>query len=324
MLRRALLSATPALMAAPFIRPARAQGFPSKPVVLIVPYAPGGSMDVLMRALAPELEKVLGQPVVVELRPGAGGNIGAAVVAQQSRADGHTILAASISLSTNVSLMDLGWDPRKDLAPVAGIAALPHLMVVSAQSPYRDLPSLLAAARAKPGEITYGSSGPGTGSHLAGVALAEQAGVQMVHVPFRGSGAVYPDLIAQRVTTLLDVAASSMGQVQSGAVRAIGITSAKRAETLPNVPTIAEQGVPGFSFDTWFGFFTRAGTPPEAIAVLSEATRKALETPAMQERLRQNSAERLPPDPQGFGRYFEADVERWAKLVREGKLARLT
>lgn len=321
--RRALL--TSLALAAPFIAAggARAQRFPDRPVILIVPYAPGGSMDVLMRAMAPELEKILGQPVVVEVRPGAGGNIGAAIVAQQARPDGYTILAASISLSTNVSLMHLGWDPRRDLTPVAGIAALPHLVVVSAESPYRDLRGMLADAKARPGELTYGSSGPGTGSHLAGVALAEGAGVQMTHVPFRGSGAVYPDLMAQRVTTLLDVAASSLGQVQAGAVRAIGITSAHRSASLPDVPTVAEQGVPGYAFDTWFGFFARTGTPPEAIATLSDATRRVLQVPAIQERLRQNSAELLPPDPAGFGRYFEADVERWARLVREGKLERL-
>jgi tripartite-type tricarboxylate transporter receptor subunit TctC len=327
--RRTLLAASLGVaslgLAAPFIigRNASAQGFPSRPVVLIVPYAPGGSMDVLMRAMAPELEKVLGQSVVVELRPGAGGNIGAAQVAQQSRPDGHTILAASISLSTNVSLMNLDWDPRQDLTPVAGIAALPHLVVVSADSPYRSLQDLLAGAKARPGELTYGSSGPGTGSHLAGFALAERAGVQMTHVPYRGSGAVYPDLIAQRVTMLLDVMASSLGQVQSGAVRAIGITSAKRSSILPEVPTVAEQGVPGYAFDTWFGFFARKGTPPETVSILSEATRKVLQVPSVQERLRQNAAELLPPEPAAFGRYFEAEVERWARLVREGKLERL-
>lgn len=310
-------------LAGPLSAAAAAQTFPDRPVTMVVPYAPGGSADVLARVIAPEMAQTLGQPVVVELRPGAGGDIGAAHVATQARADGHTLLLGSLSLATGPSLKSLAFDPLRDLAPVGGIGAVPHLVVVSPESPYRTLQDLLAAARARPGEISFGSSGPGTGSHLAGELLGASAGVQLLHVPYRGSGAVYPDLIAQRITMLIDAMGSSSGQVQSGAVRAIGITSARRSEALPEVPAIAEQGLPGFEFSIWLGFFVRAGTPPAAVGRLEAANRRALGAPAVRERLRQAAAEPIPADAAGFGRYFEADVARWAELARAGRPQRL-
>jgi len=302
---------------------ARAQDYPDRPVTMIVPYAPGGSADVLARAIGPAMSEVLGQSVVVELRPGAGGNIGANYVASNARADGYTVLFASISLSTAPALQDIPFDPVKDLVPVFGLGAIPSLMVVSPASPFRGLADVLAAARARPGEVTFGSSGPGTGSHLAGELLAAQAGVTFTHVPYRGSGAVYPDLIAQRISFLLDVAGSSAGQVSSGAVRAIGITSTTRAEAFPTVPTIAEQGVPGYEFLTWFGFFVRTGTPPEALQRLEAALQHALKAPIVQERLRQASAVPVPHEPAAFGRWYRNEVERWQSMVQSGRLARL-
>ena len=317
MLRRAFI-ATAAL---PLV--ARAQGFPDRPVTLVVPFAPGGSADVLARALAPAMAEVLGQPVVVELRPGAGGNIGAAHVAQGPRADGHTLLLASLSLSTAPALQSIPWDPLRDLAPVAGLGAIPNLLIVSPNSPYRDLAGLLAAARARPGAISYGSSGPGTGSHLAGALLAAQAGVDMLHVPYRGSGAVYPDLIAERIGFLLDVAGSSAPQVVAGTVRALGITATQRAAAFPDLPTIAEQGLAGFSFLTWFGVFARAGTPEPALHRLEAAVLAGLATPAVRDRLAQAGALPIPAPAAGFGAWFAAEVARWQAMVREGKIARL-
>ena len=320
MLRRSLL-VLPAAAAVP--RRARAQGFPDRPVTMVVPYAPGGSADVLARVIGPAMAEALGQPVVAELRPGAGGNVGAAHVAHGARVDGHTILFASLSLSTAPALGIAGFDPMEDLAPVAGVGAVPSLLVVSPSSPFHGVADVVAAARARPGEVSFGSSGPGTGSHLSGELLAAAAGVRLLHVPYRGSGAVYPDLIAQRIALLLDVMGSASGQVQAGAVRAIGITSAARSPAFPDVPTIAEQGLPGFEFATWFGFFARAGTPPEAAARLEAAALHALGTPAVQDRLRQAAAEPIPRVAAAFGPWFAREVERWRGMVASGRLARL-
>ncbi len=192
--RRALLAA-PALLSLP----ARAQEFPDRPLTLVVPFTPGGTIDVLARTLAPELSRELGQTVVIDTRPGAGGNVGAAYVAQQSRPDAHTLLFTGAGLASSVSLSALPFDPVRDLSPVAGVGAIPSLVVVSPQSPYRGMAALLAAARARPGALTYASAGPSTGSHLAGALLAVAAGVELVHVPYRGAGPAYPDPTRSRL-----------------------------------------------------------------------------------------------------------------------------
>ncbi len=302
---------------------APARAFPDHPLTMVVPYAAGGSADVLARVIAPEMAAMLGQPVVVELRPGAGGNVGAQHVATSARPDGHTFLLGSVSLATGPAISTLSFDPMRDLVPLGGIGTVPNLLVVAPQSPFLSLADLLAAARARPGSVSYGSSGLATGSHLAGELLAATAGVELLHVPYRGSGAVYPDLIAQRITLLMDGMGSAIGQVQSGAVRALGITSTTRSAILPQVPTLAEQGLPGFEFSIWLGFFARSGTPPEALARLEAAHRQALRAPAVQERLRQAAAEPIPEDAAGFGAYFRANAALWAGMVARGQLKRL-
>jgi tripartite-type tricarboxylate transporter receptor subunit TctC len=302
---------------------AKAQNWPDRPLVLVAPYAPGGSADVLARVIAPAMSEVLGQQVVVELKPGAAGNIGAAYVARSAPADGNTFLFASLSLATSPALMRLTFDPLRDLAPVAGIGAIPNLLVVAPEAPFRKVQDLVAAAKAHPDAISYGSSGLGTGSHLAGALLGDMAGASFLHVPYRGSGAVYPDLMARRVDFLLDVMGSSLGQVQSGAVRAIGTTSLRRSPSLPDVPTVAEQGVPGYDFTTWFGFFVRQGTPEVVRRKLEEATVHALGTAAVQQRLAEVSAEPIPSPAAEFGPWFAGQVQRWRGMTNSGKLARL-
>lgn len=297
------------------------QGFPNRPVTMIVPYAPGGTGEILGRQLGAKMSESLGQPVVIEMRPGAGGSIGAEYVARRSRNDGYTILFAASSLATSVSLMKLPFDPRKDLAPVAGVAAIPNLAVVSAESSIKSIGDLVAVAKKDPRAITFGSSGPGTGSHLAGELFKSVAGVEMTHVPYKSTGTAYPDLISKRVSILFDVAGgSALAQVRGGKVRAIGISSTKRTSALPDVPTIAEQGFPGFEFVTWFGFFVPAGTPAGAIEGLEKATEAALQTQEVKDRMTQIAAEPIPVPTQAFNKYFLADVERWVKLVRDGKV----
>jgi tripartite-type tricarboxylate transporter receptor subunit TctC len=299
---------------------ALAQGFPSRPISMVVPYAAGGSADVVGRLVAAEMSKTLGQNVVLELRPGAGGNIGAELVAKTARADGYTILLGSLSLSSNVSLMKLNFDPRKDLVAVAGIGTFPNLMVTAVDGPYRSLKDALAAARQRPGELTFGSSGPGTSSHLTGELLKAAAGVDMTHVPYKGSGAVYPDLISGRVNFLFDLAGSAMGYVQGGKVRALATTSSRRSASLPDVPTIAESGFPGFEFGAYLAVFAPAATPKEAIAALEDAIAKAIQAPLVKERLALTAAEPVPVSAAGFQKYFNDDVERFARLVREGRI----
>jgi tripartite-type tricarboxylate transporter receptor subunit TctC len=301
-----------------------ARAFPDRPLTMIVPYGPGGSNDVLGRVIATEMASVLGQNVVVENRPGAGGNIGAAQVAQQPRPDGHTFLFTASGLASSVSLMRLSFDPRRDLAPIAGVGAIPTVVVVPPQSPYRTLQDLLDAARARPGAINYGSSGPGTGTHLGTELLAAAANVRLTHVPYRGgSAAIYTDLLAGRLDMMLDILGAGAARVQQGQARALAVTSEQRSRDFPDIPTVAEQGVPGFSFATWFGFFAPAAAPPEALAQLEAAILRAMTARSVQERLRQAAADPISTSAAGFRDYFLADVERWAALVRAGRLERL-
>jgi tripartite-type tricarboxylate transporter receptor subunit TctC len=299
---------------------AHAQPFPSRPIVMIVPYAAGGSADVVGRILAAEMSKTLGQNIVVDLRPGAGGNIGAELVAKTARPDGYTILLGSLSLSSNVSLMKLNFDPRTELVAVAGIATLPNLMVTAADGPFKTFKEAIAGARQSPGKLTYGSSGLGTSSHLTGELLKAAAGIDWIHVPYKGSGAVYPDLVSGRVNFLFDLAGSAVGQVQSGKVRALATTSSTRSPALPDVPTIAENGFPGFEFGAYLALFAPAATPKDAIARLEDAAARAIQAPVVKERLTQIAADPVPVSSAGFQKYFNDDVERFARLVREGRL----
>jgi len=299
---------------------AGAQEFPARPVQMIVPYAAGGSADVLGRVIAQEMSRTLGQSVVPELKPGAGGNLGAEQVARNARPDGYTFLFASVSLATSVSLSKLNFDPRRDLVPVAGVASIPSLMVTATDGPYKNFKDLVAAAKDRKSQISFGSSGNATGSHLVGELLKAAAGIDMLHVPYKGSGAVYPDLIAGRISILTDVMGSALGQVKGGKVRALAITSLQRSKSLPDVPTIAEQGYPGFEFGTWFGFFAPAATPPEVVKKLEGAVLHALTTEAVKERLDAVGAQLLPGPGAAFGKWYLADVERWARLVREGRI----
>lgn len=296
------------------------QAFPTRPITMIVPYAAGGSADVVARPVAAEMGKVLGENVVVELRPGAGGNIGAEYVARSARADGYTILMASLSLATNVSLMKLSFDPRKDLAAIGGITTFPNVLLVSSQDPAAGLQDIVARARKEPGKLTYGSSGPGTSSHLAGELLSAAAGIQLVHVPYKGSGAVYPDLITRRVTMLFDLAGSASGHIKGGQVKPLAMTGARRASALPDIATFAESGFPGFEFGAWLGLFAPNETPKEALARLEDAMLKSIQTPEMKNRLAQMGGEPIPARAAEFWKFFNDDVARYERLVREGKV----
>jgi tripartite-type tricarboxylate transporter receptor subunit TctC len=216
--------------------------------------------------------------------------------------------------------MKLNFDPRKDLTAIGGITTFPNVLLVSSQDPARTLQDIVERARKEPGKLTYGSSGPGTSSHLAGELLGAAGNIQLVHVPYKGSGAVYPDLIARRVTMLFDLAGSASGHIKGGQVKPLAMTGARRANALPDVPTFAESGFAGFEFGAWLGLFAPNETPKEALARLEGALLKTIEAPDMKNRLAQLGGEPIPARAAEFWKFFNDDVARYERLVREGKV----
>ncbi len=293
----------------------RAQNFPNKPIKMVVPYAAGGSADVLARPISIAMGNALGQTVFTELKPGAGGNIGAEFVAKNVP-DGYTLLFASLSLSTSVSFAKLNFDPRSDLKPIAGIATLPSLLLVSGKSNIKNFDDLIIEA--KKSNVNFGSAGPTTGSHLFGELIKSRSKTNMAHIPYKGSGAAYPDLIAGRVTFMFDVMGSALPQVNAGQVRAIAVTSTKRSSALPDVPTLNELGYPGFDVGTWFGIFVPSATPTPIQNKLEEAVLAALNTPEVINQLSSVMAEPVPRKGADFSRWYIEDTEKWAKLAKEG------
>ena len=300
-----------------FSNGSKAQNYPNKPIRFVVPYAAGGSAEVLGRPISISMSKILGQSVYLDLKPGAGGNIGAELVAK-SAPDGYTVLFASLSLSTSVSFAKLNFDPRLELKPIAGVATLPSLLLVSNKSNIKTFKDLINEAQK--GNVSFGSAGPTTGSHLFGELVKSQSKTNMVHIPYKGSGAAYPDLISGRVTYMFDVMGSAIGQVKAGQVRALAITSTKRSSALPDVPTLSELGYPGFDVGTWFGVFVPTGTPTAIQQKLEEAVLASLNTPEVIAQLSSVMAEAIPHNSVDFGRWYLEDTERWAKLAKEGTI----
>lgn len=296
-----------------------AQTYPDKPIRFIVPFAPGGTAELVARVAAEELQKQLQENVIVELRPGAGGNIGAEMVAK-APADGYTILLGSSSLASNISLMKMNFNPSTDLIPVAGIAMVPNIMEVGKDSPYKSVADVVAAARAHPGVLTFGSSGQGTSSHLSGELFKSVTNIDLLHVPYKGSGQVYPDLISGRVDLLFDLQGSALSQIRSGNTRALATTAAKRSPSLPDVPTIAELGYPGYENGSWLGLMAPAGTPAAVVKRLCDAMAAALKSDLLQKRILEIGGLSIPEDTASFTAYFRTDVDRWAKLVASGSL----
>ena len=292
-----------------------AQNYPNKPIKMVVPYAAGGSADILSRPISNAMGQALGQTVFTELRPGAGGNIGAEFVAK-SAPDGYTLLFASLSLSTSVSFAKLNFDPRSDLKAIAGIATLPSVLLVSGKSNIKNFDDLINEA--KKSNVNFASAGPTTGSHLFGELIKSRSKTDMAHIPYKGSGAAYPDLIAGRITFMFDVMGSALPQVKSGQVRAIAVTSTKRSSALPDVPTLNELGYPGFDVGTWFGIFAPSAIPTAIQNRLEGAVLAALNTPEVINQLASVMAEPVPRKGADFGRWYIEDTEKWAKLAKEG------
>jgi tripartite-type tricarboxylate transporter receptor subunit TctC len=298
--------------------------WPTKPVRIVVPFAAGGTTDILARALAPELQRAFGQPFIVDNKPGAGGNTGAGEVAH-SPADGHTLLMGTVGThGINVSLYPkLPYDPVKDFVPVTLVAAVPNVLVLNPakaqQRGIQSVPDLVKYAKAHPGQLNMASSGNGTSIHLAGELFKSMTGTYMVHFPYRGSGPALLDLIGGQVDLMFDNLPSAMPQIRSGRLKALAVTSASRSAALPDLPTVAEAGgaaLKGFEASSWFGLLAPAGTPTDVVTRLQQETAKALATPALKERLQSQGAIPSGMTSAEFARHIDAETKKWAAVVK--------
>jgi tripartite-type tricarboxylate transporter receptor subunit TctC len=297
------------------------QAYPARPVSLVVPYAPGGTGDILGRALALEFANATRGSCVVENKGGAGGNVGAEQVVR-SRPDGHTLLFTATSLASNPSLMKrMSFDPLKDLLAVAGPITLQNIVMVNNDLPVKSVRELVAYAKAYPGKLSFGSSGVGTSNHLAVELFKSRAGVEMLHVPYKSGGEVIPSLIAGTTQVMFDLMPSAVPQVRGGKVRALAVTGAKRSPLFPDLPTVAESGVAGYEFSAWFGVFAPAGTPPPVVQQVNEAMNKAMAAPEFKARLEQLGAEAQTGTPDSFAKYFRGEYDRWAQVIRDNKIS---
>lgn len=302
-------------------RPAAAQRFPDRPVRLVVPFAPGGSSDLAARLIAEPMAERLGQPVVVENRAGAGGTLGAELVAR-SAPDGHTMLiAATGALTINPHVTPgTAFDPRRDLAPVCRVFTTDHALVVTPSLPARSLAEFIALAKARPGQVSFASSGPATTLHLFGELFRLQAGVDITHVPYRGNAPAMTDLLAGTVQSMFDQLIISGPYIQAGRLRALCVTGAARNAQFPEIPTAAESGLPDFVVTSWNALMVPAGTPAPAVARLNEACAAALAVPAVRERMLATGAEPAPSSVEALAALLAAEYERWGRVVREAKV----
>ncbi|MGD9773304.1 tripartite tricarboxylate transporter substrate binding protein [Diaphorobacter sp.] len=298
---------------------AQADGaWPAKPIKWVVPFPPGGAMDVIARTLGEKAGRTLGQPFVIENRPGAGGNIGADAVAK-SPADGYTIMITSIGMATNKALYPrLSYDPQKDFAPVSLLAVVPNVLVVNAsKTADKSVADVIARAKRDPGKLTYASAGNGTSIHLAGEVFASMAGLDLLHVPYKGSGPAVTDMLGGQVDLMFDSITSARPHIQAGKLRALGVTSAKRSATLPDVPTIAEAGVPGYEVSPWFAVFAPAGTPQAIVAKINAALIDAMKQPDTLAKFETIGAEPIGSTPQQLATHLDKELARWGKLIKE-------
>jgi tripartite-type tricarboxylate transporter receptor subunit TctC len=315
---RALLRGLVLAAAALALPAAHGQAYPSKPLRLVVPFPPGGSADILGRALAQKLTEGLGQPVVVENRPGAGTAIAAEAVAK-SPGDGYTLMLGTVSShAINPALNPkLPFDPVRDFTPIAPVASIPFAMLVHPSVPVKDVREFVAYARRQPGRLDYSSAGSGTSNHLAGELFEAITGTHLVHIPYRGSAPALQDLIAGRVALMFDLVLTAAPHVKSGAVRALAVTGAKRSPVLPDLPTVAESGLPGYEVSAWFGVFAPAGVPQPVVARLNAEIVKAMSAPDLHQRLVTQGAEPVTGSPAEFAAYLKSEIAKWAKVTKD-------
>jgi tripartite-type tricarboxylate transporter receptor subunit TctC len=300
------------------------EAYPNRPITMVVTFAPGGSSDVLARAAAAAMSAGLGQQVVVDNRPGAGGHIGAAVVAHAAP-DGYTIL-----FGTNGTLgigpaiyAKLSYNPQRDLAPVGLLHTLPQLLIVNPSVPAKNLTELIDYARRNPGVLSFASSGMGAASHLAGELLKQRAKIDLIHIPYKGGGAAVADLISGRVSMMLETIPNALPLVRSGQMRAIGVTTKERSALAPDIPSLAEAGLPDFDVSAWTGLFAPAGTPPAIIERLNAETRKIAGEQNYVAQIQAMGTDVTSSSPEAFGKFVNDDVDRWTTVIRNAGIAQI-
>lgn len=301
--------------------PQGADGYPSHPIRIVVPFTPGGSTDVLARAIGQELTRAWGQAVVIDNLPGAGGSIGADKVAK-APPDGYTLLMGHIgTLAVNPSLYPrLPYNPVKDFAPVAWVARVPNVLVVHPSVPARTLQELVALAKAKPGSLNYGSGGNGSAANLATEYLKLQTGTSMVHIPYRGTAPAVTDLLGGQLQLMFTGLPALVGPIKAGQLRALAVSSPQRLDALPDVPTVAESGYKGFEADQWYGVVAPAGTPPAIVARLNAQINQALSAPELKQRLAAEGAIATPQPPEVFGKLIASEIARWKPVIGSGRV----
>jgi tripartite-type tricarboxylate transporter receptor subunit TctC len=295
-----------------------AQNWPTKPIRLIVPFPPAGGTDIVARTVAPHLSAALGQQIVIDNKPGAGGTIGTDMAAK-SAGDGYTLVMATTSTHAVAPNLNpkLSYDPLKDFAPVINVNTGPNVLVVTTSLPVKSVKELIAHAKVNPGKLTFSSSGAGTVYHLTGEMFKMMAGVDMVHIPYKGSAQAFPDLISGQISMMFDATTSVMPHVKSGKLRTLAITSARRSPVIPDLPTVMEAGVPGFESEIWIGLFAPAGTPREIVARLNAETNKVLARGDVREAFSLQGTDPVGGTSEQFAAQIRADLARWGKVIRD-------
>jgi tripartite-type tricarboxylate transporter receptor subunit TctC len=294
------------------------QAYPNKPIRLVVPFPAGGGTDIMARVVSTKLSETLKWTIVVDNRPGAGGNIGVDLVAK-AKPDGYTlVLGQTSNLAVNPTLYgSLPYDPVKDFAPITTVADAPLVLVVASSSPYKTLADVVAAARVQPNKITLGTPGNGTVAHLTGELFQKASGIKLQHVPYKGSSQAITDLLGGSIAVFMSSIPTAQAQIKSGAMRALAVTSAQRAADLPSVPTINESGYKGFDARTWFGLLAPAGTPAPVIAKLNAEVNKVLAMPEVRKKITVEGGNVLGSSPEQFGALIKAEIPRWGQVVKE-------
>ena len=317
--RRQFLGSTGALLAGAAL-PTFAQTYPGKPVRFIVPFPPGGPVDTTARGFTHKLSEYWGQQAIVDNRAGAGGIVGAEIAAK-SPADGYTVFVCSIHHSVLPGLKpNLPYDIEKDFVPVTFAALFPIILVEHPSVPAKTIPELIAYAKKNPGKLAFGSAGTGGGTHLAGELFKAQAGVDLLHVPYKGSAPAMTDLLGGQVQLMFSDAPTALPHIKSGRVRALGVASPKRSTLVPDLPTIAESGVKGYEAYSWAGVVAPAGTPAAIVAKLNADISKALSQPDVKKRLFEEGAEAMPTTPEQFGKMLKAEIAKWTKVVKDANI----
>jgi tripartite-type tricarboxylate transporter receptor subunit TctC len=307
-----------AFMAFAFANAATAQTYPSKPIRIIVPFAAGGTSDILARFIGPKLTEAWGQPVIIENKTGANGNVGADYVAK-SAPDGYTVLLAdigAIAISPSV-YPTLPYDPVKDFSPVVMVSYSPHVLAVHPSVPVSNVQELIAYAKARPGQLNFAVSGTGGAPHLAGIEFQQRTGVQWSYIPYKGGSAAVMDVVAGQANILFNGMLATYGQVKNGKLKALGVSSAKRVSAAPDLATVAEQGLPGFETGSWQGVVAAAGTPKEIVAKLNAELTRILNTQDMKEKLAAQGTEVRTDTPESFAAFIRNEKARWAKVVKD-------